>query len=90
MVGEDPLDRYHVRPVLAHPLGQFGLDPEQSLRQFQIGRSHDHPDVDQHWGAPRTPIDHADTAAGQTRINAEHTHGTTFRTCVRILTARLG
>ena len=78
VLAEDPLDRDHVRPVLARPApSSAAVEVQQPLRtgpRRPVGADHvvRRPGCS---GRPGDALDHADAAPGQPRVDTEHPHG---------------
>jgi len=76
VLGEHPLHGDHVGTVpIAELLERVG-EPEQPGGHVELGRGAHHLDRDTAHRPPRAAVDHAEPAAGQPRVNAEHPHAT--------------
>ena len=74
VLGEDPLDRHDVRPVLAQQRGHGGVQLQQAQLQVELGHRADHADADRGGPGAGAPVDHAPPAPGEARVDAEHPH----------------
>jgi hypothetical protein len=74
VLGEDPLDRDHVRGVRVHPGVELVGDLQQPRVDGRRGRRHGDADGDQARAAPGHGVDDADAAAGQAGVDSEDAH----------------
>jgi hypothetical protein len=74
VLAEDPFDGDGVGLNGVEHEFEGPLDPEQAVREIGVGGRADDLDVHERETAPRRAVDHADTAAGQARVDSEHAH----------------
>jgi hypothetical protein len=74
VLGEDPLNSHCRWPVAGDPTIDRLLNGQQTASDVEVGRRTDDIDRNQQGLATWDTVDHAETAPGQARVDAQHPH----------------